>query len=251
MMPLSYQLYPPTHTRIGLIVLQADETIEDDMRRLLPATASCLVSRVPSDLEVTSDTLREMENHLTAAAALFPHSAEFAAIGYGCTSGTAEIGAEQVARLVRAGAKTNEVSEPLTALIAACRHLSIGRLGLVSPYVAPVSDRLRQALGAAGIETPLFESFEEPLEAHVARIDEPSIISAAVTMGLNTACDAVFLSCTNLKTLAAIPRIEAEIGKPVLSSNQVLGWHLCRIAGLPLPQDFPGLLASGTRENRN
>lgn len=242
MMPLSYQLDPPTHTRIGLIVLQADETIEDDMRRLLPDNVSCLVSRVPSGLEVTTETLREMEGHLTEAAALFPRASEFAVIGYGCTSGTAEIGPGRVAALVRAGASVHAVSEPVTALIAACRHLRITRLGLVSPYVAAVSDRLRQVLQAQGIETPHFSSFEEPVEAHVARIDEASVIDAAVAMGSAADCDAVFLSCTNLRTLSSIPAIESRIGKPVLSSNQVLAWHLCATAGTRPREDAPGRL---------
>jgi maleate isomerase len=114
-----------------------------------------------------------------------------------------------------------------------------------------VSDRLRQVLRKAGIETPLFASFDEPLEAHVARIDKGSVIKAAMEMGRDSACDALFLSCTNLRTLSAIPRIEAEIGKPVLSSNLVLAWHLCAASKLPLGRDFPGHLASGQRERRN
>ena len=36
----------------------------------------------------------------------------------------------------------------------------------------------------------------------------------------------IFISCTNLNTLPIIKEIENEIGKPVLSSNQVLAWHM-------------------------
>lgn len=242
MMALPYDIDTVHRTQIGLIVLQADETLEDDMRRLLPDDVSCLVSRVPSAKEVTSETLRQMEGHLTEAASRLPRAAEFAAIGYGCTSGTAEIGASAVADLISAGAKTRTVSEPVSALIAACSHLGLSRLSFVSPYVAEVSHRLREVLHDAEIETPLFESFEEPLEEHVARISETSIIDAALKIGKDDMCEAVFLSCTNLKTLSVIPAIEAFIGKPVLSSNQVLGWHLCAISGVPLRSDFPGLL---------
>ncbi|MEO1536164.1 MAG: Asp/Glu racemase [Pseudomonadota bacterium] len=239
---LPYDLSMDMAPRVGLIVLQADETIEDEFRHLLPDSVSCLVSRVPSGLAVTPETLRAMEGHLTKAAALFPSSAQFAAVGYACTSGTAEIGTERIAELVHAGTQTAAVSEPVTALIEACRALSATRLGLVSPYVATVSDRLRAVLRTADIETPRFASFDEPLEANVARIDETSVVRAAIAMGRDAACDAVFLSCTNLRTRAAIPVIEAAIGKPVLSSNLVLAWHLCRLAGVDPDKTVPSQL---------
>ena len=74
---------------VGLIVLQADETIEQDFRRLFPAEAcDFFVSRVRSDPEVTTETLAAMANDMTAAASLFPRSAKFDVVGYGCTSGT-------------------------------------------------------------------------------------------------------------------------------------------------------------------
>ena len=48
--------------RLGLIVLQADETIENEFRRIIPSHATLHVSRVPSGREVTTDSLSEMEN---------------------------------------------------------------------------------------------------------------------------------------------------------------------------------------------
>lgn len=228
--------------QLGLIVLQADETIEDDFRRLLPDTASLLVSRVASAPTVTRDTLRQMETHLTAAASLFPASAMFQGIAYGCTSGTAEIGAPRIAELVRAGADTPYVTEPVSALIAACRQRGIERLGLVSPYVASVTARLRTVLAATGIATPQSLNFDEPREDAVARISAHTVTDAAIEIGRHVSCDAVFLSCTNLRTLTVIATVEAEIGKPVLSSNQVLAWHLCALTGLLPASDAPGQL---------
>ena len=40
------------------------------------------------------------------------------------------------------------------------------------------------------------------------------------------------ISCTNLRCLRIIPRIEARTGIPVISSNQALGWHMLRLAGV-------------------
>ena len=241
-MQLAYELEPGTRVQLGMIVLQADETLEGDFRRLLPEEADLLVSRVPSGDDLTTETLRAMEAHLTTAAGLLPRGATFQAVGYGCTSGAAEIGAARVEELVRAGVETPEVTNPVSALVAACRHLGLDRIGVISPYVASVSDRLRSVLLEAGIETTEFASFEEPVEANVVRISEASIMAAAVEMGQRGSCDAIFLSCTNLRTLGVISRIEDAIGKPVLASNPVLAWHICRLAGVRTAQGAPGAL---------
>ena len=130
-MALPYTLVPLTRKTIGLIVLQADETLEADLRRLLPADVDILVSRVPSGTTVSSDALAEMAKTLTGAAGLFPRGMTFDAIGYGCTSGTAEIGSAKIAGLIRAGTDARAITEPVSALIAACKTEGISRIGLI------------------------------------------------------------------------------------------------------------------------
>lgn len=234
---LPYRLTTDRPPQLGLIVLKSDETIERDFRRLMPRRAELMVSRIPSAPEVTSETLAAMEHGMTAAAALFPEAADFAAVGYGCTSGAATIGPETVAEKVRAGTRTRAVTDPTSALIAACRALGIARLALVSPYVAPVSAHLRGVLAGAGIETPVFASFDVAEEEKVVRIDTPSVTAAAEAVLARAqaggeAIDGVFLSCTNLRTLDAIPQIEGRARLPVLSSNLCLAWHMAVLAGL-------------------
>ncbi|MDG1472955.1 MAG: Asp/Glu racemase [Ascidiaceihabitans sp.] len=227
----SYELAPDGAAPLGLIVLQTDETIERDMQRMLAGVA-LYVSRVPSGAEVTSDTLQQMAGQITHAADLLPQAQDFGVIGYGCTSGTAQIGPGQIAQLVNEGAKTSHVSEPVSALQAACAHLGIKRLAFLSPYIEEVSGKLRDVLAAGGVQTPVFGSFAEAQEAKVVRISGPSIIAAATALCKDADVDALFLSCTNLRTLDAIDPLEQAIGLPVLSSNQVLAWHMARLGGV-------------------
>lgn len=240
--PFPHSLEPLRAPQIGLVVLQSDESLEPDFRRLLPRGAELLVSRVPSGDEVTPESLAEMEAHLTGAAALFPRSARFAAVGYGCSSGTAQIGAAEVARRMAAGCVMEAVTEPVSALVAACHALGIARLALLSPYMATVSERLREVLATEGIATPIFGSFEVAEEARVARIDGASIRVASEALLAEGGAEALFLSCTNLRALDVIPELEARLGLPVLSSNLVLAWHLMMLAGVPAPADAPGRL---------
>ncbi|MGJ8602705.1 MAG: maleate cis-trans isomerase family protein [Marivita sp.] len=230
-MALPYTFETDRPTQIGLITLQSDETIERDFRTLLPVDVECLVSRVPSGTTVSLDSLRAMENSLTDAAKLLPRGAQIAAVGYGCTSASAAIGAARVAELIRAGVSTPHVSDPLTALIAACKAGGITRIGLVSPYVASVSDRLIQGLEVSDVSVVSFGSFDEPQEDRVVRISRQSVRDAAIHVGQGGPCDAVFLSCTNLRALEIVSEVEVVLNIPVLTSNQVLAWHLGRLAG--------------------
>lgn len=244
MTTLSYELSDRNKPTIGLIVLQTDQRIESDMRLLFDETVDILVSRIPSAPTVTTDTLAQMERDLPMAAGLLPPAAIFDVVGYGCTSGTSVIGAPNIAKLIQSNCHSRDVTEPVSALIAACQHLGLKRIGLLSPYVERVSQSLRDTLADAGIETPTFASFDEESEERVVRISPQSTLNAALELD-DDSLDAIFLSCTNLNTLPVIGKIEAALNKPVLSSNLVLAWHMAQLANArPADAKFSRLFLS-------
>ncbi len=229
MTTFSYTREPddPADPPMGLIVLQADETLERDMREVLAGRETPLfVNRIPSGAEVTPETLGAMAGHLARAADLLPKARPYGVVGYGCTSASAIIGSDRVAALIREGCTARAVTDPLRATIARARHLGISRLALLSPYIESVNAPLRARFAGAGISTEVFGTFAEAEEAAVVRISVPSIVEAACALGSAPEVEGVFLSCTNLRTFRAIPEIEQRIGKPVLSSNQALAWHM-------------------------
>ena len=218
-------------TSFGLIVLQSDETIEHDMRRLLLRQGAALyISRVPSGAEVTTETLGEMSGALTGAASLFPEPVSFDVVGYGCTSATSVIGSDKVAEMISKGCKTPHVTEPVNALLAACRALKVRKIAFLSPYIEEVSATLRSVLKDNGLEIVTFGTFNEASESKVARITPNSIRQAALGLVKGSNAEAVFLSCTNLQTLDIIQDIEDVTGITALSSNLVLGWHMLKLA---------------------
>ena len=228
-------------TRIGVIVLQSDETIERDLMAMR-GDADVFVSRVPSGQEVTAETLESMTGHITASASLFPQTISFDAVGYGCTSGTAQIGVSEIERLVKFGTQTKTVSQPVSALVAACEHLGLKRIAFLSPYIESVSANLRQVLQDSGVETPTFGTFGEAEEFKVVRISGASVMEAATALVRDSQVDGIFLSCTNLRTLDLITPLEAALDMPVLSSNLVLAWHLAQLSGNPEALSGPGRL---------
>ena len=231
------------NAQLGLIVLQSDETLEYELRKILPEDGVALyTARIPSAQQVSSDSLATMAASLKNTAALLPPELQYKVVGYGCTSGTAVIGAEAVADQVKAGCHTADVTEPLTALISACHEKGVRRLAILSPYVEDVSATLRQRLRNAGIETPQFGSFNESNETAVAHISADSVATGATALFQRGGCEAIFISCTNLQTLDVITEIEKQCNCPVWSSNLVLGWHMLKTAGLKARSPEKGTL---------
>lgn len=223
----------PQAAPLGLIVLQVDETIEPEFSTYFSDRKSPLyVTRIPSGIEVTTDSLAEMEKALPAAAGLLPRARPFRVVGYGCTSASSVIGSERVEELIKQSCKTEEVTNPLRAATACAADLGVSKFALLSPYVEEVNAPLRNAFSENGLTMDVFGTFGQAEEAKVARISAQSVIEAATKLGSDPSVEAVFLSCTNLRTIEAIPEIRERIGKPVLSSNQSLAWHMRDLSGL-------------------
>jgi len=231
-MTLPFELQIERGPAMGLIVLQTDELAEVELGKLfLGLGVRVYQNRIPCMPEVRPETLTMMAETMTATADMLPDSAGIEVIGYGCTSGATILGEARVAELINAAHPKVSVSNPLSALKAACRALGVKKLGLVSPYVAEVTEALKAAVGAEGISISAYGSFEQAEDRTVARISPASTLSAMLEVGAGD-CDAVFASCTNLRAMEIIAEAETVLNKPVLCSNQVLGWHMLRLAGI-------------------
>lgn len=222
-----------TRATLGVIVLEADETLEPELARMLNIDGVALYhSRIGMVPNIHSETLSRMERDLPMSVRLLPASLDFDVIGYGCTSGAAVIGSDNVAHAIQLIFPNALVTDPLAAIIAAGQALGVRRLGFVTPYLPEVSRQIRRVLEQEGLEIAAFGSFEESNDRVVARITESAIIAATDCVIKQASCDAIVISCTNLRCLRIIPQIEVRTGIPVISSNQALGWHMLRLSGV-------------------
>lgn len=228
---------------LGLIVLQVDETIEQDFRRIFAADGYALyVSRIPSGDELTPETIAQMGIDLPQAVSLLPPAVDFDVVGYACTSGTTLIGPDRVAELIKGASRTRHTANPLNATCDALTALGARSFGLVSPYIETVAGSMKTEFERRGFAVPASISFGEEVEARVARIDPASIRDAALQIGREPGVEAVFLSCTNLRTLDIIDGLEAELGLPVVSSNLAMAWQMAGFIGATKDLAAPGRL---------
>ena len=216
---------------LGLIVLSTDETLEPELASVFtPSRVPVYNSRIHFAEEVTPETLGQMALDLPASAGMLSHNVGFGAIGYGCTSGATVIGPDKITSLVNGVHADVPVTNPISAVVAACRALNAKKIGFLTPYVADVSALMRQLLENEGFEIAEFLSFEEIRDSVVSRISEASTLNAIKKLG-ESDCDVVFASCTNLRAFGIIEEAESAIGRPVISSNSALAWHLAKLAG--------------------
>jgi len=217
--------------RLGLIVLQTDQTVEHEFRQLLNVPGVAWYhSRIANDVEVTPQTLQQMAEDLPAAAAMLPAEFEFDAIAYGCTSGATVIGEQAVADAIQISHANVLVTNPLTACKAAFKAMGLQRIAFLTPYSAEVTELMRERLQASGFDVVCTGSFEQTDDFVVGRISPQSIIKAMQQLVSEVDCDGVFVSCTSLRVAEILPQAEQLLGKPVTSSNHAMAWHLLRLA---------------------
>ncbi|MGH6718521.1 MAG: maleate cis-trans isomerase family protein [Alphaproteobacteria bacterium] len=225
-----------TRARIGLIALAGDATVEPDFRALgLAPDITLHVSRVPS-LAVTVENLLMTARGLTQATALVLPGQRLDVLAYACTSGTVVAGVPAVIAAIRAARPGIAVTTPITAALAGFQRLGVHRVAVLTPYVEEVNAPVVSYLEANGIDVVDIASFNLLAEDEMCRVVPEAIAAAAEGLDHRRA-DALFISCTALRALGLIDRLEGRLGKPVLSSNHALYWHALRLAGVmdPVP----------------
>ena len=218
---------------LGLIVLATDQTIEHELRRLLDLPGVALYqSRILNDNAITPATLKAMERRLAAATEVILPGLPLDVVAFGCTSASMVIGEERVFELIRSARPAVACTTPITAAFAALRAFGARRIALLTPYREDINRFIRDYIEARGFAVRVMGSFNEEDDRKAARIDAASIRRAVLALGRAPEVDAVFVSCTSLRLADAVAGIEAELGKPVTSSNHALAWHCLRLAGI-------------------
>lgn len=221
--------YRSSRPAVGLIVLQTDEVLENEIRHWLPSNIDLFHTRIPSGTDVTEETLGNMKEQIVPATKMFPIAAQPSVIAYCCTSGTTVIGENTVENKIRTVFPDCRVTNPLTAIKSKLKSIGAVNIGLLTPYEPHVSNAMASELKKSGFEIVSFGSFNEKEEAKVTRISKKSILAAMEGIAAESPCDAVFASCTNLRTLDILQEAENRLGLPVISSNSALAWHIGKL----------------------
>ncbi len=222
---------PLLQTGIG-IVAPYDFALDRELWRWVPDDVSLYLTRMPY---VPLAATVEMAMHISEPAMVARGAIDVLAVSplvtaYACTSGSFIGGLAGEARLVAAMEDAGAPAAVTTsgALLIALRQLGITRIAAVTPYTEDLTEGLAIFLSEAEVEVVATaglgltsEIWTVPYETTVDLVRDTDVPEA----------EAVFVSCTNLPTYDVISALEQDLGKPVLTANQVTMWSALTLAG--------------------
>jgi maleate isomerase len=206
--------------RLGLILLATDKTTEGDVARSIPPDVAAVhATRIAYANPTAPRNLREMLVHLGGAAELIIPGEPLAAICYACTAASAVLGEDAVTNAIQSARPAVPVITPLGAAERTLISRRARRIALLTPYLAETARPVAEFFQAAGLEVVKVTCLGMEDDRMMAQVDDTTLLAAARIADHDDA-DALFISCTALPAMALSGRIEAMIGKPVVTSNQ-------------------------------
>ena len=223
--------------RIGVLVPFTNVNLEPDLTLLRPAGVSFHFARLGGyDVDAVPDAEQmaglgeaSLDEPLRLLAGARPD-----VVLYGCTSATLTHGpafdrdlADRIHETV--GARTVTAAG---ALVQALKILGIGRIGFASPYVEQINDQAIAFLAGSGIETVSRADFGAALSNYGQGELSPDDVFELGQRADSPGAQAIVLSCTDMRSIECLERLEASLGKPVVSSNQAMLFAALQALGM-------------------
>ncbi|MFH9987424.1 maleate cis-trans isomerase family protein [Streptomyces luteogriseus] len=232
--------------------LYPGHSAEDDYPRIEQLLGSDIrVDLVHTDIGEDAhrvDALLEMGSagRLAAGVQELRHAGADAVV-WACTSGSFVYGWDGAQEQVRALAQTAGLPASSTsfAFAHAVRELGARKVAIGATYPEDVAQLFAEFLRAAGVEVVSVNSSGIITAAEVGTWGEAELLTLARNSDHPDA-EALLLPDTALHTAAHIPALEKELGKPILTANQVTVWEGLRLADRRV--NAPELGALFTRE---
>ncbi len=229
--------------RIGVLTPHFDPVPESELQGMAPHGVSIHAARVPLGMigprGAISPTVGPDTALAFAAPPLIDDAAELLAaaplhaIVYGFTSSSYLLGAAADAALRgRLEQRTRGIPLviPSLAAIAALRALAVRRLALIHPpWFGAELDRS----GAEYFRSQGFEVVHHgpaPLRCDFGEIDPAQLYDWA-RAHVPASAEAIFLAGNGMRAVGTIQALEEDLGRPVLTANQVAFWQALRLAG--------------------
>ncbi|WP_031076216.1 aspartate/glutamate racemase family protein [Streptomyces sp. NRRL S-118] len=220
-------------TTVGL--LYPGHSAEDDYPRVEALLNGLNLPIVHTDIGEDAhrvDVLQEMGSRERLAAGVEELRLSGAeSVVWACTSGSFVYGWEGAHEQIRALAAAAGLPASSTAFgfVHAARAVGAERVAVAATYPGDVTELFVRFLEAAGLEVVGNRSSEIVTAAEVAAWDREQVVQLVRT-GDHPQAEAVLVPDTALHTVAYLPELEAAVGKPVLTANQVTVWEGLRLA---------------------
>ena len=219
------------------VVVPHDMVLDHELWRWAPADTCLLFNRTPfTDRAVTLEMAEEISETATVEQAVRDLSAaDPRAYVYACTSGSFVHGRHGERRLAAAMQRAGGGAPAITtsgAVLESLTALGVSRVAVATPYDVALAARFAGFLAEAGVA--VVSTGDLGLGHHIWEVSYETTLELVRAADTDTA-EAVVVSCTNLATYDILGRLEAELGKPVISANRATMEAALRLVGRTPP----------------
>ncbi len=233
--------------RIGVLVPFTNVNLESDLGLLRPDGVSFHFTRMggydvdetPNAKQMAGLGSEPLDEPLSLLVGVKPDL-----IMYGCTSATLSHGtrfdgelATQINKL--SGAKTVTAAG---ALVFAIKALGAKSIAFGSPYTSDINVAASTFLSDSGFGITSVASVDRELGNYGQAELTPDDVFELGVRADHEEAEIVVLSCTEMRSVETIERLEAAIQKPVVTSNQAMMYEASCMLGLPMDQPSYGEL---------
>jgi maleate isomerase len=251
--------------RVGMIVPSSNVTMETEVPELLGRHAgrfSFHSSRAVLH-KVDAVSLRAMVGESDRCARELA-DARVDVVAYACLiaimadgPGAHESAEARLAATLREAGCEVPVTSSAGALVRSLQRLDASSIGLVAPYMRPLTRRVCRYLAGYGIDVTTSVSLEVPDNVEVGRLDWRRLVDHALQLDLAGVEAVVISACVQMPSLPALADAEAALRLPVLSAATATASEILSLLGedpvvaqagaalrRPVPSPSPGSRAA-------
>jgi maleate cis-trans isomerase len=216
--------------RLGIITPSSNIVTEPEFKLITPTGVSCHYQKF-AFIGGGVEALKGLERLVPDAAELISHVRP-SAVAMCCTGGSFAGGLGYDQLLIRKMKERNgnvPTTTSSTAMIEAFKTLGVKEVSLAVPYLEEVAMAEKKFVEDHGIKVVSIKWLGLQDSIEIASVPPEVVYNLACQVN-ESETEAVFLSCIAMHTIGVIEKLESDLQKPVISSNQVTMWHLLRIA---------------------
>jgi maleate isomerase len=210
--------------RIGLLVPSSNTVMEVDFHRRLPPSRFTVHTGRMYLEETTPEAESDMLDHHVMPAARDLATARPDVLVFGCTSAGALRGNradDELCRGIEAATGATVVST-IRSVREALERRRARRVGVITPYVDALNERIRASLEDDGLEVPVIRGLGITENFAISEVEPEAIVRFAAESLRGLGIDVAFASCTNFRAVEALSAIQTALGVPAVSSNQAV-----------------------------
>ena len=227
--------YFGSRAKIGVIYMTSGFVLEPEFAAMAPKGVSVHYTRIFLPVVTVKGLAEMMKPGGVEQCTRYLAEAPLDVIAFGGTSATFLFGMgydEKIRRRIVKASGGIPATTTSTAALRALRAVGAKRMAMVTPYVDEVTERGRVFFSDNGFDVVSARGLGIAKDLGIGSVTIRQVYDFTVKSVPKDA-DSVFLSCTNLRAIGAIPTLEKKLGIPVVSAIQATMWDCLRLAGVP------------------